>query len=256
MVIGLSLNPGGHRSRGERHDAHIRHEKEPRPAHRRQDRAIGVRRRHALGLLAGASLAARTVQAQPAKKMPIVGFLHPGLQALGSATMDALRRDMGEAGLINGQTVRLEERWGGGEPARVTALARDLVALGPAVIIAVARASIEAVPGSQPRRADRRQRSRERPAGARLCGEPRQAPAATSPACSSMRRRCAASGCSRSPSWYPTCAGAQCCGTPATGSYQRDAFLAAAKTARLETTLIEYRRPAASSRRRRGGPAA
>ncbi len=199
-----------------------------------------MRRRHAIGLLAGASLAARTVQAQPAKKMPIVGFLHPGLQALGSATMDALRRDMGEAGLINGQTVRLEERWGGGEPDRVTALARDLVALEPAVIIAVARASIEAVRAvslavpivgndlENDPLALGYAASLGKPGGnvtglfldaPTLCGKWLQQITELVP---DLRRSAVL--------W-----------DSATGSYQRDAFLAAAKTARLETTLIEYR---------------
>src|SRR4051794_30070006 len=66
--------------------------------HRRLRRAGQLmRRRTALALLAGTALPA---QAQPAKRMPIVGFLHPGLQARGSMTMDALRRDMLEQGAI------------------------------------------------------------------------------------------------------------------------------------------------------------
>ena len=59
--------------------------------------------------------------------------------------MDALRRDIGEMRLIGGQTVRVEERWAGGEAGRLPELARELVALDPAVIVAVARPSMEAV---------------------------------------------------------------------------------------------------------------
>ena len=95
-----------------------------------------------LGTVAAWPLAAG---AQQTKKTPIIGFLHPGLKALGSWTMDALRRDMGVAGLIDGQTVRVEERWGNSEPGRVLTLAKELVALDPVVIIAVARPSLEAL---------------------------------------------------------------------------------------------------------------
>jgi putative ABC transport system substrate-binding protein len=41
--------------------------------------------------------------------------------------------------------VRVEERWAGGEPGRLLTLAKELVALDPALIIAVARPSIDAV---------------------------------------------------------------------------------------------------------------
>ena len=48
-------------------------------------------------------------------------------------------------GLIDGQTVRVEERWASGEPGRVLTLAKELVSLDPVLIIAVARPSIDAV---------------------------------------------------------------------------------------------------------------
>ena len=104
-----------------------------------------MRRRRSLALLATAAIGPGLARAQPAPKTPIIGFLHPGLQALGSSTMDALRRDMGAAGLVDGKTVRVEERWGDGEPGRVPMLAKELLALDPAVIIAVARPSIDAL---------------------------------------------------------------------------------------------------------------
>jgi putative ABC transport system substrate-binding protein len=104
-----------------------------------------MRRRRTLALFATAAVGPRLAQAQQAKTTPIIGFLHPGLQVLGSATMDALRRDMGAVGLVDGQTVRVEERWAGGEPGRLLTLAKELVALDPVMIVAVARPSIEAV---------------------------------------------------------------------------------------------------------------
>ena len=104
-----------------------------------------VKRRTFIAGLSGVAAWPLAARAQQARKNPIIGFLHPGVQALGSSTMEALRRDMGVAGLIDGQSVRVEERWGGGEQGRVPALARELVALDPAVIIAVARPSLEAL---------------------------------------------------------------------------------------------------------------
>ena len=104
-----------------------------------------VKRRRVIAGLGSVAVWPLATRAQQAKNTPIIGFLHPGLQVLGSATMDALRRDMGAAGLIDGKTVRVEERWAGGEPGRLLTLAKELVALDPAMIIAVARPSIDAV---------------------------------------------------------------------------------------------------------------
>jgi putative ABC transport system substrate-binding protein len=104
-----------------------------------------VKRRSVIAGLGSVAALPSAAGAQQARKTPIIGLLHPGLKALGSLTMDALRRDMGLAGLIDGQTVHVEERWGGGEPGRVLALAKELVALDPAVILAVARPSLEAL---------------------------------------------------------------------------------------------------------------
>ena len=103
-----------------------------------------MKRRGLIAGLGGIAAWPRSALAQQPKKVPVIGFLHPGLQVLGSQTMDALRRDMGEAGLIDGQTVRVEERWGGGVQARLPALAKEILALDPTVVIAVARPSIEA----------------------------------------------------------------------------------------------------------------
>lgn len=107
------------------------------------------RRRVVAGLGSGAAwpLAAwpRAARAQQPRKTPIIGLLHPGVPGTGSTTMGALRRDIGDMSLIDGRTVRVEERWADGEPDRLPTLARELVALDPAAIIAVARASIEAV---------------------------------------------------------------------------------------------------------------
>src|SRR6185369_5652555 len=67
-----------------------------------EQRGRPMRRRQAIAALAGAMTCGPAMsRAQPAKKLPIVGFLHPGLPARGSATIDALRRDMGEQGFVD-----------------------------------------------------------------------------------------------------------------------------------------------------------
>ena len=68
-----------------------------------------VKRRSAIAGLSSIAAWPLAARAQhTSKKTPIIGFLHPGLKVLGSWTMDALRRDMGVAGMIDGQTVRVE----------------------------------------------------------------------------------------------------------------------------------------------------
>ena len=194
-------------------------------------------------MLASAAFAPRLLRAQPAKKIPIIGYLHPGLQELGSATMDALRRDMGTQGFIDGQTVRIVERWGEGKPERVQQGARDLVDQGPEVIVAVGRPSIEAI----------RALTRAVPI---VIAELENDPVAMGWAESIAKPSSNVTGmyldapeiCER---WLqqisalvPNLSKAGVLWDVATGTYQRDAFIKAATAAALETVLIEYRGPA------------
>jgi putative ABC transport system substrate-binding protein len=87
-----------------------------------------------LGLLA-APLAA---EAQPAGKVPRIGYLHPsgereGTQPFGFlAFLDGMRR----LGHVSGTTFVLEERWTYGQPGRVREFAADLVRQHVDVIVA------------------------------------------------------------------------------------------------------------------------
>jgi putative ABC transport system substrate-binding protein len=103
-----------------------------------------MRRREFITLLGGAAaawpLAARAQQ--PA--MPVIGFLHPGFPDLGSPTLDALREGFRDVGYVEGETVKLEARWGRGKPEMLAQLAKELVQLRVDILIAVARPSIEA----------------------------------------------------------------------------------------------------------------
>jgi putative ABC transport system substrate-binding protein len=104
-----------------------------------------MRRRPLLTMASAAGLAPAFARGQSARRPPVVGYIHPGRQTLGSKTFDALKRDLVEQGRMAGQPVVLEERWAEGQLDRLPALARDLIALGPGVIIAVARPAIDAV---------------------------------------------------------------------------------------------------------------
>ena len=104
-----------------------------------------MRRREFLGVLSGAAATWPVVaRAQQAQKVPIIGFLHPGFFEAGSPSFDALRDGLRDAGYVEGESVKLEARWANGNPSLLPQLARDLVQLRVALIVATARPSIEA----------------------------------------------------------------------------------------------------------------
>ena len=83
------------------------------------------------GLLA-APLAAR---AQPAGKVPRVGFLL-GFSPGPSREVDAFQRGLRELGYIEGQNIAIEYRYARGQVERLPELAAELVRLNPDVIVA------------------------------------------------------------------------------------------------------------------------
>jgi hypothetical protein len=98
-------------------------------------RVIG--RREFITLLGGAAatwpLAARAQQPQG---RPLIGVLSPISAALAARNMEALRQGLRELGYVEGRNIAFEFRYGEGDLARLPALAAELVALQPAVIIA------------------------------------------------------------------------------------------------------------------------
>jgi putative ABC transport system substrate-binding protein len=106
-----------------------------------------LRRREFITLLGGTAAAwPLAARAQQATKAALIARLHPG-SAHDAAIADGLRafqHGMRALGYAEGQTYRLEDRYSEGSPARLLALAAELVALKPDVIIAVADDAVRA----------------------------------------------------------------------------------------------------------------
>jgi putative ABC transport system substrate-binding protein len=83
------------------------------------------------GTVAFCPLAARAQQ----KAVPVIGVLHEGLPAPSQLT-DAFRQGLIEAGINEGRSVTIENRWAEGQYDRLPALAADLIAHRVAVIAA------------------------------------------------------------------------------------------------------------------------
>src|ERR1700719_1272910 len=93
-----------------------------------------MRRRDFIGLFGGAVVAwpraARTQQS-----LPIIGFLHQG--SLPPPALTAIfRKGLVEAGVVDGQSIRIEQRAADGQYDRLPALAADLVSRQVTVIAA------------------------------------------------------------------------------------------------------------------------
>jgi putative tryptophan/tyrosine transport system substrate-binding protein len=90
----------------------------------------------ASGCLVGASLCA----AQPAAKTHRIGVL--GNE--NTPPWEGLRQGLRELGYLEGRNVAMDWRWSGGNPERLPVLAKELVALGPDVIVASGTQAIRA----------------------------------------------------------------------------------------------------------------
>ena len=108
-----------------------------------------VSRRQVVITLGASALTAPIASfAQPAKKIPLVGYLNPGFQptpdASSNSTHAGLLQGLRDSGYVEGRTITVEYRWGNGKPETLPALALELVKLKVDVLIAVATSAISA----------------------------------------------------------------------------------------------------------------
>lgn len=95
------------------------------------------RRRFLLTSLAGALAAPLALEAQPAGKVPRIGYLSYGA-AGSSREIDAFRQGLRELGYIEGQSIAVEYRFASGQVDRYPGLAAELVRMNVDVIVAPA----------------------------------------------------------------------------------------------------------------------
>jgi putative ABC transport system substrate-binding protein len=106
-----------------------------------------MRRRKFIVLLGSAAVCPLGARAQQPTKPARIGFLIPSaLDApVNRDNFDAIRRQFAELGYVEGQTIMFEVRGADSRPDRLPALATELVALKPDVIIALSTPAGRAV---------------------------------------------------------------------------------------------------------------
>jgi putative ABC transport system substrate-binding protein len=103
-------------------------------------------RRDFLTLVGGTVMWPLATRAEQRAKVALIARLHPGSanDAAIGVGLRAFRDGLRALGHIDGQTYRLEARYSEGNPTRLPALAAELVALKPDVIVAVADDAVRA----------------------------------------------------------------------------------------------------------------
>src|SRR5215208_4747669 len=94
-----------------------------------------MRRREFIGLLGATAAFPRPALGQSAS-LPVVGFLNAASPDTYRFNANSFREGLKEAGFIEGQNVRIEERWANGDYQALPRLAADLVAKGVVAIAA------------------------------------------------------------------------------------------------------------------------
>jgi len=103
-----------------------------------------MRRRTFIAGLVGTLAQSTATEAQQIRQLLIIGFLHPGFPDSGNTVFDALRDGLREVGYVDGEAVQMEARWARGKSETLPQLARELIQLRAAILVAAARPSVEA----------------------------------------------------------------------------------------------------------------
>jgi putative tryptophan/tyrosine transport system substrate-binding protein len=108
-----------------------------------------MRRREFITLIGSAAVVPLVAGAQPSESMRRVGVLMSTAadDREGQARIAAFRQGLQKLGWIEGQNVRLDIRWGGGDADLDRRFAAELVALTPDVILATASSTVAALQG-------------------------------------------------------------------------------------------------------------
>jgi putative ABC transport system substrate-binding protein len=107
-----------------------------------------VRRREFITLLGGAMVAwPIAAPAQQRERVPRIGVLMSAAEddPEGQARIAAFRQGLQKLGWIDGQNLRIDVRWGAGDPALDRKFAAELVTLMPDVILATASPTVAAL---------------------------------------------------------------------------------------------------------------
>ena len=108
-----------------------------------------MRRREFMAVLGGAAAAVPlAARAQPSPGRPLIGILSPQSAAAAARNFEALRAGLRQLGYVDGSNIWLEFRYADGVLARLPALAAELVAHKPDLIIAGSAAGILAAQGA------------------------------------------------------------------------------------------------------------
>ena len=109
-----------------------------------------MRRREFITLIGSAAVVPLVARAQPSESMRRVGVLMSTAadDREGQARIAAFRQGLQRLGWIEGQNVRLDIRWGGGDADLDRRFAAELVALAPDVILATASSTVAALQGA------------------------------------------------------------------------------------------------------------
>ena len=83
--------------------------------------------------------------AQPAGKVPTIGFLYPNAATAAARQFEAFKQGLRELGYIEGQTIAIEPRYADGRPERLPALAAELANLHVDVFVVTINSVAEAV---------------------------------------------------------------------------------------------------------------